>query len=384
MHEPKIDLPFTLEEYTGRLEEVRAQLDARDLDALMVYWPENIYYLTGYDSLGYFSYQVLIIPKTAEPFAVVRRLERQNVINATWLDECYVYQDGESPVEATIKALKGRGLANKKLGIELDGYFLSVRNYLKLADALNLADTSQLVNRIRLVKSAKEIEYIRAAARAMETGAHAAIKAIRVGATENDVAAALLEASIRAGSEYTGHASLVATGPRSSRPFATWSGRKIEKGDILAFEPGACVHRYHGLMVRSISVGEPQDERVRQLCDASIAGINEGLAFIKPGVSARQVDEVTKAAPTRAGFGDCCVSRAGYGVGIGFPPDWGEGRTISLGGGDETILEPNMTFHYMNPIWVEGFTKVNFSETIRVTDDGCEVITNFPRELIIV
>ena len=196
----------------------------------MVYWPENIYYLTGYDSLGYFSYQVLIIPKTAEPFAVVRRLERQNVINATWLDECYVYQDGESPVEATIKALKGRGLANKKLGIELDGYFLSVRNYLKLADALNLADTSQLVNRIRLVKSAKEIEYIRAAARAMETGAHAAIKAIRVGATENDVAAALLEASIRAGSEYTGHASLVATGPRSLPPFRHLVGQEDRKG----------------------------------------------------------------------------------------------------------------------------------------------------------
>src|SRR5438067_723926 len=82
-------------------------------------------------------------------------------------------------------------------------------------------DASQLVNRIRLVKSAREIEYIRAAARTVEAAAQAAIRAMRVGATENDVAAALYQAEIWAGSEYTGHASLISSGPRSSRSFAT-------------------------------------------------------------------------------------------------------------------------------------------------------------------
>lgn len=384
MKEPKIELPFTLEEYRGRVEAVRKRMAEKEIDVLLVYWPENIYYLTGYNSLGYFSYQVLVLPLEGEMISLVRRLERQNVIDASCVEHCEVYQDGEDQIARTIETLEVHGLAGKRIGAEIDGYFFSPRNYNKLSSKLKLVDGSQIVNRERLIKSPREIEYIRAACRAMEAGAQAAIDVMKPGNTENDAAAALLGASIRAGSEYTGHASLVATGPRSARSFATWSGRKIEKGDMIAFEPGACIERYHGLLVRTISVGEPSDKRVRQLCDACIEGINEGLSFIKPGVTAHEVDEITKAAPRRAGFGDYSVSRSGYGVGIGFPPDWGEGRTISLGGRDQTVLEPNMTFHYMNPIWYEGFTKVNFSETILVTETGCEVLSRFPRELIVV
>lgn len=384
MNQPTTELPFTVEEYRARVHSVRARMAAAGIDVLLVYWPENIYYLTGYDSLGYFSYQVFVLPLEGDGFFVVRRLDRQNVVDATWVQQCDVYQDGEDPVAQTVAALEHRGLAGKRIAAEIDGYFLSPRNYNKLAARLEMIDGSQIINRERLVKSPREIEYIRAACRAMEAGARAGVDAMRPDNTENDVAAALLYASVRAGSEYTGHAPLVATGPRSARSFATWSGRKIQNGDIIAFEPAASIRRYHGLMVRTVSVGEPADKRVRQLCDASIEGINAGLSFMKPGVAAREVDEITKAAPRRAGFGKYCVSRSGYGVGIGFPPDWGEGRTISLGARDLTILEPNMTFHYMNPIWYEGFTKVSFSETIRITETGCEVISSFPRELIVV
>lgn len=383
MREPEAELPFTLDEYSERLRKVRARMERAGLDVLLVYWPENIYYLTGYDSLGYFSYQAFVLPQDGEPFSVVRRLERQNVIDGTWLSECEVYQDGEDPVARTIAALEARGLLGKRIGAEIDGYFLSPVSYKKIAAAVDLLDGSQIVNQVRLVKSRREVAYIRAACRAMEAGARAGIAEMKPGRTENDVAAALLSASVRAGSEYTGHAPLVATGPRSARSFATWSGRPIAVGDILAYEPAASVKRYHGLMVRTVSIGEPKDDRVRRLCDASVEGLDEGLSFLKPGITARELDEVTKRAPGRAGFGAFSVSRSGYGLGIGFPPDWGEGRTLSLGGGAETVIEANMTLHYMNPIWYEGFTKVSVSETVLVTETGCEVLTDFPRKLIV-
>lgn len=384
MRQPELGLPFSLDEYASRLAKVRARLAEADLAALLVYWPENIYYLTGFDSLGYFSYYLLVVPLAGEPFLVCRRLERQTVLAATWLEEPELFADCDDPGMATVRALQRRGLAGRRIGVELDAFFLTTRTYLALAQALDLADGSQIVNRIRLVKSARELSYMRAAAEALEAGARAAVEAMRVDATENDVAAAYLHAAVRAGSEYPGHAPLIAAGPRSALAFATWSGRRIAAGDVLTFEPGACVRRYHALMMRTVSVGEPQDRLLRRLSEASIAGLTECMAFIKPGVTAHEVDAAAKAAPRRLGFGACLVSRAGYGVGIGYPPDWGEGRTVGLREGDETVLEANMTFHCLSNLWYSGAMKASFSDTIRVTDAGCEVLSRFPRELIVV
>ena len=379
-------LPFSIEEYAERVAKVRAGLHERDLDALLVYWPENVYYLTGYDTLGYFSYQVLVVPQEGEPFFVVRRIERQNVLDMTWLDQVDIYTDQQDPAEVTIAALRRRGLAGKRLGVEQDGFFLSIRHFRMLVDAFGterLLDGSQLINRLRLVKSERELDYIRAAARAVAAGAEGAVKAMTVGATENDVAAAMYAAKIRVGSEYTGHASLIATGPRASRAFATWSGRTIRQGDPISLEPGACIRRYHAVIIRSLSMGEPRDPNIRRFAELSLRGLEDGLGFIKAGVTVHDVDGITKAPARRAGYGDLMTSRSGYAVGIGYPPDWGEGRTLGVREGDETLLEPNMTFHYMNNVWYEGVMAVGFSETIRVTKSGCEILTSYPRELIV-
>lgn len=383
----RAELPFSREEYAERVARVRAELDRRGLDGLLVYWPENIYYLTGYDTLGYFNYQVLVLPRQGEPFLVVRRLERQNALDLTWLTDCEVYLDWEDPIEGTVQALRRRGLGEARLGLELDAWFLTSRAYLGLAAALGaerLVDASQLVNRLRLVKSAQEIEYIRAAARTVDAAAEAAVGALRVGATENDAAAALYAAEIRAGSEYTGHASLISSGPRSARSFATWSGRTIQAGDPLSLEPGGCVRRYHASLIRTIVMGQPRDPEIPRMAEASLQGIADGLAFIKPGVTPDEIDRVAKAACRQAGYDQYMTSRAGYSIGIGYPPDWGEGRTLGLRQGDQTPLVPNMTFHFMNIVWYEGVTSVGFSETIRVTESGCEVLTSYPRELIVV
>jgi Xaa-Pro dipeptidase len=387
MPQARTELPFSRSEYDERIAKVRAGMASDGLDVLLVYWPENIYYLTGYDSLGYFNYQLLVVPASGEPFMVVRRLERQNALQITWLSSCEVYQDWEDPAETTAAALRNRGLDKGRLGVELDAWFLTTRNYLKLADALGadrLVDASQLVNRIRLVKSPREIEYIRAAARTVEAAAAAAIGALRVGATENDSAAALYAAEISAGSEYTGHASLISSGPRSARSFATWSGRRIEAGDPISLEPGGSVRRYHASLIRTLSMGKPRDETIVRMAEASLAGLEAGLAAIKPGVTPDEVDRITKEPGQRAGFGQYQVSRSGYSIGIGFPPDWGEGRTLGMRAGEHAVLQPNMTFHFMNIIWYEGVTSVGFSETIRVTESGCEPLTNFRRELIVV
>lgn len=380
------ELAFSVTEYRQRLARVQAEMQARGLDVLMVYWPENIYYLTGYHTVGYFGYQALFVPGGGDPVMLVRRLERQNVQDLTWLDQCEVYQDTEDPLDVTARLLTDRGWAARSVGIELDAWFLTNRHFLGLRKRLasfEPTDASQLVNRIRLVKSEAELRYIRAAARTAEASAAAAVKAIRPGVRECEVAAEMHRALFRAGSTYLGHPPLLGSGPRSGRAFVTWSDRVIRVNEPVHIEPGGCVHRYHAVIIRTIHVGAPRDKKFLKLVDLSLEGLHEGLAKLRAGVTSGEVDDALKGPVRRAGLGETAFSRGGYSIGIGFPPDWGEGRTQSIKQGDPTVLQANMTFHVLSNLWYEGKTLVAFSETARVTDSGCEVLTRFPRELIV-
>jgi Xaa-Pro dipeptidase len=380
------ELAFSIAEYRQRLTAVQTELRARGLDVLMVYWPENLYYLTGYHTVGYFGYQVLFVPATGDPLFLVRRLERQNVQDLTWLDQCEVYQDTEDPLDATARVLSEHGWTSRAVGIELDAWFLTTKHFLGLRKRLGAfepTDASQLVNRIRLIKSAAELRYIRAAARACEASAHAAVEAIRPGVREYEVAAEMHRALFRAGSTYLGHPPLLGSGPRSGRAFVTWSERAIRANEPVHIEPGGCVRRYHAVLIRTVHVGPPRDKKLLRLVDLSLEGLHDGLAKIRAGVTSAEVDDALKGPVRRAGMGETAFSRGGYSVGIGFPPDWGEGRTQSIKQGDPTVLQANMTFHVLSNLWYEGKTLVAFSETARVTETGCEVITRFPRELLI-
>jgi Xaa-Pro dipeptidase len=143
------------------------------------------------------------------------------------------------------------------------------------------------------------------------------------------------------------------------------------------------VHRYHAVLIRTLHVGPPRDKKFLRLVDLSLEGLHDGLATLRAGVTSAAVDDALKGPVRRAGMGETAFSRGGYSVGIGFPPDWGEGRTQSIKQGDPTVLQANMTFHLLSNLWYEGKTLVAFSETVRVTESGCEVLTKFPRELIV-
>lgn len=108
----------------------------------MVYWPENICYLTGYHTVGYFGYQVLFVPESGEPLMLVRRLERQNVQDLTWLTDCEVYQDTEDPLDVTARVLTERGWGRRSVAVELDAWFLTTRHFLGLRKRLGRSTRS--------------------------------------------------------------------------------------------------------------------------------------------------------------------------------------------------------------------------------------------------
>lgn len=377
-------LGFSPGDYRRRYEAVSQGMRRLGVEALLVRSPENICYLTGYETPGYYKYHALLL-SSDEPVLILRRFEEPNAREFSWLTRTVSIEDHEHPVDVTARTIARLGLGDQRIGVEKAAWFFSVEEYETLESALpkaTLVDASAVVERARLVKSEEEIAMMRRAARIAESAARAGIDAVQAGRTEDEIAAEVHRVAILNGSEYMGLPPFILSGERTCLPHGTWRGRTVQPGDHVYFEVSAAKFRYSAAIMRCVSLGEP-NPRVRALADAVIGGLEAGMAAIKPGVPCERVDAACRGVIEKAGFGKHFTHRTGYSIGINFPPDWGEGQILSLRRGERTPLEPNMTFHLVPLCLAYRELGVGFSATVRVTETGCEELTSLPRKLIV-
>ncbi|MCL4459924.1 MAG: Xaa-Pro peptidase family protein [Chloroflexi bacterium] len=379
------DLPFSMDEYRARLARVRQRLVEEELDVMIVNTQENIYYLTGYTTTGYWTYQALLLPQDGEPMMVVRHFEAPNVEAYSWLDGYVSYHDNEDPIQVLKTTLAKAKLQDKRIGVEKDCQFVTIRHFERLLAALpeaKIKDCSGLIEGSRLVKSEREIEYIRKAAEIASISMAAAIQAVREGTTENDLAIEAYRASIGNGSEYIANPFFVAAGTRSGFAHATWSGGRIQKGDVVYFELAGCVQRYHAALMRTVVVGQPS-EIIDKAAQAAINAVNGAIRTMRPGIMAGEVDQAAREVVSAAGLAECFRHRTGYSIGIAYPPGWTEGHIMDLKPGDPRMLQAGMVFHLPLVLLVPSVGGIGFSETVLVTKDGCEVLTKADRSLLV-
>jgi Xaa-Pro dipeptidase len=228
---------------------------------------------------------------------------------------------------------------------------------------------------------------MRDAAQTSVEGVKAGIAAVRVGATDNDVAAAVHQAMIAAGSEYVALGPFVATGLRTTIMHGIWSRNTIGAGESVMLEVGGCVNRYHAAMFRTVSVGPPS-AKLRYMFEVSDAANQATMGAIKPGVTCGAVYDACQKVFMDSKLPDECKKqragmRNGYSMGIAFAPGWGEWETLAFGKDDPTPLEAGMTFHIPAAIREYGVYGAALSETLLVTPKGCEPLTKYPRELFV-
>src|SRR5436305_9921802 len=370
------NLPFALAEYQGRLDEVRAGLAARGIDACLISIPENIYYLTGFTSTGYYMYQTLILPAAGEPMFVTYLEERINVIRRSWMERYSTCSVIEDPIDVTIRAVRDMGLEDKVLAIEESGFFFPIRTYKQLVAQLPRArwvDGSGVVEQVRLVKTDAEIAYIRQGAKAAMAGMKAAIAAAAPGKTENDLAAEVYRATLQAGSEYPGSPPYVVSGERTGLPHGTWEGRVLRQGDIVFLEHSGCIRRYSAAMMRTCFLGRPP-EVVCKTAEIILQGIQKAIDAIRPGVTSGEVDAACRDTIRGAGFPDY-THETGYSIGVCYPPGWNESHIMNLHPGDQTGLVPNMVFHVVPSLMIPEIQgHVGLSDTVGGPADGHDVL----------
>jgi Xaa-Pro dipeptidase len=377
---------FTRAEYAERYERLQLELQERGLDRFLSFSPENIYYLTGFQTPGYYFVQCLVVPAEGDPTFVVRNFETPNVEALTWLQSYRGYQDHEDAADVVAEVIGPAG--GGRIGYEATSWFVPPAVFARLQAALGeMEPVYDLIEGLRLVKSPAEVELIRKAARFTEAGMRAAFEASRTGNTEDDVAAATYHAMIARGSSYPSLPPFIATGSRSALPHATWSGRPLERGDVLFYETGGVADRYGAALVRVGVIGEPAPE-IAPTLNRAVGAISEAIEAlieaIKPGVTGEEVHRASRGPIERAGWGDVNRNRSGYSIGISFPPDWGEGQIYSLREHEHRPLEPGMVFHLVPNVLIPDVAGVCLSETVLVTDAGCEALTSYPRELVVV
>jgi Xaa-Pro dipeptidase len=379
------DLPFPMAEYERRLRELRERMADAGANTLLVTTPENVCYLTGFESPGYYAFEGLLIPLYGEPVMVPRHLEESGVQARTWIEHSYAYADDEDPIGRLIWAMREHGFDRKRVGYERDGWFFTAAQQDRLFTGLpdtRFFDCSGIVEAGRVIKSELEIAVMREAAGFACAGMRAGLDAIHEGVTENVIAAEIHRGMFAAGGEWPAISPFVASGHRGSIGHATWERHAVGKGELVFLEVGGCRARYHAALMRTAFVGDPPPEII-DAANTVLEAQQRSLEAIEPGMSLGDIDAVSREFISRAAprFGGEQNTRSAYSIGIAFPPDWGEGHIMSIRHEDTRLLRPGMTFHNIPWVQLPGRGGIGFSETIYVTDNGCELLTDLDREL---
>lgn len=374
-------MPFSVDEFRDRVLKVQIEMRNRGLEGLLLHSPHNIYYLSGYHTSGYFAYQALLVPSSGLPLLLVRELERSNADETSWLerDQQAVFRDNEDPIVVCVDHLRELGWLKPgaRIGIEKTSSNLPIAQYEQLknlASDLVFEDCS-IVETVRLVKSPQEIAYIRRAAKITDAGVRAALEKIAVGVRENEVAAAIYEAEITAGCEYTGLPHYLASGDRVRLGHGTPTEKVLQAGEFARMEITACVQRYSAAMMRTVVLGRPSDE-VSRAADILLRSQDDAIRLMRPGVVSIEVDEAARKPVLDAGLRKTYHNRIGYSIGIAFPPVSGEWATRDFKPGKKWVLEAGMVFHMI--LVANG---VSFSETVLVTETGGERLGEVERAL---
>ena len=391
MSEPA--LSFTREEYAARLAKVRGAMERAEIELLVVTDPSNMAWITGYDGWSFYVHQcVLVLPDEA-PIWYGRGQDANGARRTVYMAperilgyaDHYVQSSARHPMDRLAEILEGRGWGGRAIGVEMDNYYFSAAAFAALERLLPNAafrDATGLVNWQRAVKSEQELAYMGIAARIVEAMYARILEVAEPGRRKNELVAEIYHAGITGieghGGDYPAIVPLLPTGADASAPHLTWDDKPLACGAGTFFEIAGCYKRYHAPLCRTLYLGTPPAAFL-EAEKALLEGIEAGLEIARPGTTC----EMFAAAlfDVLARYGIEKSSRCGYAIGLSYPPDWGE-RTMSLRPGDGSVLEENMTFHFMPGLWFDDWG-IEITESVVITARGAEPLAKVPRKLFV-
>ncbi len=372
---------FSTDELASRRAAVAAELAERDLDGLLMFRQESMYYLTGFDTFGYVFFQCLYMGADGETLTLLTRApDRRQAEHTSMIEDIRLWHDAEgvNPAYDLRDILAEHGCGGKRLGIETDAYGLTGFNLKRVEAAVDgfceLVEASDIVTRQRMVKSPAEIEYVREAARLADLGLDRAVEAAAPGAFEGDVLAALQGAIFEGGGDFPANEVIIGSGPRALLFRSAAGMRRMDEVDQLSLEWAGSFRRYHAAMMRTIAVGEASDYQ-RRLHSAVREALEAMTQALTPGRPVGEVDDAHRRVLDAAGLREHRFSACGYSLGTTFSPNWMDWPMLYSG--NPVLAEPGMVF-FLHCIVTDSDRGVAMSlgHTCLVTEDGREILSS--------
>lgn len=380
-------LHFTREEFAQRQQRTLALLAERNLDGLLMFRQESMYYLTGYDTFGYVFFQCLYLHGDGRLTLLTRAPDLRQAQHTSTITDIRIWVDHPqaNPALELKEILREYGCQNKRLGVEFEAYGLTAANGRKLEAALagfcELVEASEVVNQLRVVKSAAELEYVRKAAELADQALEEAHRLAGPGVFEGDILAAMQGAIFRGGGDYPGNEFIIGSG-RDALLCRYFSGRRyLAERDQLTLEFAGVYRHYHAALMRTIPVGKatPRHLELHRVCLEAMAAC---MAALKPGQPIGEVFDAYAQVCDGAGMREHRLNATGYSLGTTFSPNWMDWPMFYHA--SPVIAQPNMVF-FLHMILMDSDTNqaMCFGHTVVVTETGCESLSRLPLDLVV-
>ena len=380
-------LHFTRDELAERRKRTIELMQKRGLDGLLMFRQESMFYLTGYDTFGYVFFQCLYLGADGRLMLLTRAPDLLQAKHTSVIKDMRIWVDGPDaqPTMELREILRGFGCAGKTLGVEYEAYGLTARNGKRLDAALDgfckLDDASDLVSRLRVVKSPAEIAYVRKAAELADLALDEAHRLAGPGAFEGDIIAAMQGAVFRGGGDDPANEYIIGSG-RDALLCRYFTGRRtLDARDQLTLEFGGTYRHYHACLMRTIPVGEPLPGQ-REMHKVSVDALEACKAALRPGRPIGEVFDAYTRVCDAAGHRAHRLNATGYSLGTTFAPNWMD-WPMFYHGNSELAAPGQVYFIHLIIFDSEHGLAMTSGQTVLVNANGCEALSQRSLELVL-
>ena len=378
---------FTKEEFLKRRSKVIEELKKQNLDGLLMFRQESMYWLTGYDTFGYVYFQCLVLTAKGDLVLLTRAPDLRQAQNTSIIKDIRIWvdKDKSNPADELKNILSELSLEKSNLGVEYEAYGLTGRNAIRLNNSLinftNLHDKSELISFLRVLKSPVEIVYVKKAAELADKAMDAAWKHAHAGQNESKILAEMQGAIFNGGGDYPANEFIIGSGKNALLCRYQSEKRNLDEVDQLSIEWAGTYKHYHSAMFRTIPIGKINDKQ-KKMYEACVEALKACEKKLKPGNKVGEVFDVHAEIFDKFGYKESRMNACGYSLGATFAPNWMDWPMLYTG--NPVVLQPGMVF-FMHMILMDSDSELamNLGETYLITDNGNERLGKKKLDLVI-
>lgn len=362
----------------SKINQISTYLKKHNIDAAFITTPDNVFYVSGFRSNPHERLLGVLILQDAEPLMILPQMEVPDAKNAGWNFDVVGHQDTDQPWQLLKQAIENKKITPSQIAIEKSHMTVErLEAIQELYPDVTFTRLDDQLNSMRVVKDANELAILREAAAYADYAIEVGVSEIAEGKTELEILTAIELALKKKGISHMSFDTMVLSGPKTASPHGKPGDRKIQKGDLVLFDLGVIYKGYCSDITRTVAFGEPSTKQ-KEVYETVRKAEQAAVDAVKPGVKAMELDKIARDIITEAGYGEFFTHRLGHGLGISvheFP---------SVTGNNEMELIEGMVFTIEPGIYDPSITGVRIEDDVVVTKDGVEVLTKYPKELVIV